>query len=277
MDKLLTQKQKAQAYRAILEPERSALEMVEFIKGMTAAEVAGVLQYAEAEKARAAELVDRIADNNPENERNYSANNNFRDAERVIKIIGLVRGNDAGELAKVTKQRDEYAEQLVAAKIKEFEQAYKEQRTKTSQQARFINQEAGEKVDYNKELNEIAKQENQFWTGLPMREVVNHFVIMAKRKSGNGKFFLTREQLVSFLKKGFLGDASQPKQKINCASGEKGFVIKRFYELFSLAASKYGHPNKKAKFIQLFMDCFDNWDEKSVKACFRPNITRESW
>lgn len=251
MNRLLTQKEKGQIYQAILEPGRSALEQVEFIKGMTAAEVAGVLQYAEAEKARAAELVDRIADFNPKNKRNYSASNIYMNAIKVIELI--------------------------EAKHKEPEQAFKEAKEGTGQQSHFIGREAGEKVDYNKELHEIAKQENQFWQGLPMKEVVNHFVILAKRKSGNGKLFLTREQLISFLKKGFLGDASQPKQKINCTYGEKGFVIKRFYELFSLAASKYGHPGRTKKFIQLFLDCFDNWDEKTIKPYFKPNKTKESW
>lgn len=143
-------------------------------------------------------------------------------------------------------------------------------------QAAVPQQTVQPKPDLNIELAEIKNMENLFWKGLPMEAVVKHFEVMTILKNKNGNVFLKSEQLVSFLKRGFLNDITQPKQKINCSTSEKGFVIKRFYELYVLAASQYGHPNRKAKFIKLFNDCFDNWEESTVDYFFK-NKTKETW
>lgn len=129
----------------------------------------------------------------------------------------------------------------------------------------------------DEELLSISKQENKFWKGLPMQKVVDHFRVMTERKSRNGEYFLTREQLALFLKRGFLKDEKMPVQKINCVNGEKGFVIKRFYELFNLAAGQYGYPNRKQPFINLLTSCFDNWPKDSITAYFKPGKTAEEW
>lgn len=134
-----------------------------------------------------------------------------------------------------------------------------------------------EDTDFRKALSEIRNSENKFWKGLPMEGVIDHFKVMTLSKSKNGAVYLTTEQLTSFLKKGFMNDVMQPKQKINCSSGEKGFVIKRFYEFYDIAVAQYGHPSKKAKFIKLFSDCFDNWDENTIRPFFKPNKTKEIW
>jgi hypothetical protein len=130
---------------------------------------------------------------------------------------------------------------------------------------------------FEKILSEMIKSENIFWKGLPMKKVVDHFIILTTRKNKNGESFLTNEQLISFLKKGFLNDAAQSKQKINCTASEKGLVIKRFYQLYDLAVAQYGYPAKKTKFIDLFTNCFDNWDKASVVPFFRPNKVKENW
>lgn len=135
----------------------------------------------------------------------------------------------------------------------------------------------GKKDPSQIELSEIIISQNKLWKGLPMDAVVQHFEILINRKNKNGETFLTAEQLISFLKKGFLNDSSQPKQKINCDAGEKGFVLLRFYELFTMAASQYGHPNRMEKFIKLFTDCFDNWDTSTIKPFFKPNKTKDKW
>lgn len=133
------------------------------------------------------------------------------------------------------------------------------------------------KPNFKKILTEIKDSENQLLKGLPMKNVIKHFEIMTKKKNKNGNVFLTIEQLISFLKKGFLNDTTQPKQKINCSSGEKGFVIKRFYEFFDLAVSQYSYPQKKEIFIKLFTDCFDNWKQTTIKPFFKPNKTKQKW
>jgi hypothetical protein len=126
-------------------------------------------------------------------------------------------------------------------------------------------------------IDEIARQENKFWKGMPMNVVVEHFKVFTERKSKNGKPFLTMEQLTLFLKKGFLGDNSVPVQKLNLSNGEKGFVIKRFYEFFDLAVSQYNDLNKKFKYIKLITTCFDNWDVKTIEPFFKPNKAKEDW
>ena len=132
-------------------------------------------------------------------------------------------------------------------------------------------------LEFISQLSEIELCENQFWKGLPMKQVIKHFLVMTKRKSKNGEVFLTEDQLVSFLKKGFLGDENQPIQIINCANGQKGFVITRFYELFDLAVSNYGHKRIKKPFINLLSNCFENWEPNTIEAFFKPNKTKETW
>jgi len=131
--------------------------------------------------------------------------------------------------------------------------------------------------NYVNELAQIAEAENKFKKGVPMQAVVDHFKIMTTKKNKNGTHYLTPDQFVSFLKRGFLKDHSQPQQKVNCAAGEKGFVIKRFYEFFDLAVSHYGYPNKKHEFIDLFTDCFNNWDPNTIKPFFGPDKVKERW
>lgn len=131
--------------------------------------------------------------------------------------------------------------------------------------------------ELEKTLTEIALSENKFWKGIPMRKVVEHFEIMTKRKNKNGVSFLTLDQYIIFLKKGFLNEINLPVQKINCINGEKGFVISRFYEFYVLASSSYKHPSKKEKFIKLFTDCFDNWEPKTIESFFKPDKTKDKW
>jgi hypothetical protein len=126
-------------------------------------------------------------------------------------------------------------------------------------------------------LTEIKLSENKFWKGIPMDKVVNHFEVMTSRKNKKGSTFLTTEQFISFLKKGFLNDLTQQKQIINCSGGEKGFVIKRFYEFYDLTVSQYKYPSKTDKFIKLFTDCFSNWDENTIKSFFKRDKTKENW
>lgn len=126
-------------------------------------------------------------------------------------------------------------------------------------------------------LSDIANSENKFWKGIPMQIVVTHFEILSKRRNKAGNIYLTTDQLISFLKKGFLNDNTQLKQKINCINGEKGFIIKRFYEFFVLAVSQYGYPQRKEKFISMFLNCFDNWNKSTIAPFFKPNKTNEMW
>jgi hypothetical protein len=138
--------------------------------------------------------------------------------------------------------------------------------------------EANKKTaDYEEILSLIKKKENKFWKGLPMEVVIKHFEVMTTTMNKNGEPYLSKKQFISFLKRGFLNIKAEPIQKVNCLSGEKGFVIKRFYEFFALAAGEYKHPNKTERFISLFINCFDNWESDSVKPFFKAHIAKENW
>jgi len=126
-------------------------------------------------------------------------------------------------------------------------------------------------------LSKIKASENLFIKGIPMEIVISHFVGLTTRKSRNGKPFLTQEQLVSFLQRGFLKDDTQDKQTINCRIGEKGFLIRKFYDFYELAVTQYNYPAKKEKYINLFTDCFNNWPQHTVKLFFMPGKTKEKW
>lgn len=132
-------------------------------------------------------------------------------------------------------------------------------------------------VNYELEYYQLTESENKFWKGLPMSAVIEHFEVFATRNSKNQRPFLTYKQLFDFIQKGFLGKAGSPKQTFNLSNGEKGFIIKRFYELFDLAVSKYGEKNSKFKYIDIVVECFHNFDKKSVQSYFRNDKTKETW
>jgi hypothetical protein len=128
----------------------------------------------------------------------------------------------------------------------------------------------------NNELERIKSLKNQFWKGISMIEVIDHFKVMTEKKSNNGKPFLTTEQLILFLKKGFLNDETQLKQTINFSKGEKVFVVKRFYEFYNLCLDK-GHIEEKESFLNQFLNCFHGWTETALKSSFKPNKTKQDW
>jgi hypothetical protein len=126
-------------------------------------------------------------------------------------------------------------------------------------------------------LSEIMASENNFWKGMDMKFVITHFKVLTERKNKAGTPFLSNDQFISFLKRGFLNDTTEPKQKVNCMPTEKGFVILRFYDFYKDSVSFYMHPNKKEKFINLFTNCFDNWQPSTVQYFFKNGKTLDKW
>lgn len=155
--------------------------------------------------------------------------------------------------------------------------AYLIQSQKAEKQPEHPDPKTEPKPEHEILLLEIKHSENKFWKGLPMDRVIKHFEVLTLRSNKNGVSYLSNQQFISFLKKGFLKDDNQPKQHIHCSRGEKGLIIKRFYEFFVLATSEFSHPQQKAKFISLFIDCFDNWEQKTVELFFKPNKTKQTW
>lgn len=131
--------------------------------------------------------------------------------------------------------------------------------------------------DFDKLLCEIKNSENKFVPSMPMEKVINHFKALTEKKSKNGQPFLTQEQLILCLQKAFLNKPKIEKQKINLGTGQKGYVIKRFYEFFVLAVADYNELNKKDKYIKLLSDNFTNWKSSTIKDMFKPNKTKANW
>ena len=131
--------------------------------------------------------------------------------------------------------------------------------------------------EFEKKLTVLAENKNKFSPTVPMEIVISHFRVLTERKNKSGEYYLTKKQFVNFIERGFLGNKRLGKQTINYCRGEKGFLIKRFYEFFVLAVSKYSEKNKKEKYIDLISDCFDNWEPSSITLLFKPQKTKESW
>lgn len=127
------------------------------------------------------------------------------------------------------------------------------------------------------DLEKLSYLENKFMKAIPMTEVINHFRIFTEVRSKNNAVFLTKSQLISFIKRGFLNDDTEPIQKFNLTTSEKGRIILRFHEFYTLSCVKYGVINKTKPFKELIIKCFDNWTSESITPFFKPNITKEKW
>lgn len=126
------------------------------------------------------------------------------------------------------------------------------------------------------ELIHISKAENKFNKGIPMQVVIDHFKVFTTTKNQKGEYYLTGDQFVKFLKRCFLNDENEPIQKIN-APGEKGAVIKRFYEFYELACIDYSVPRPKEPFIDRFTDSFEFGTRKSFESFFKGTKSKKQW
>lgn len=115
------------------------------------------------------------------------------------------------------------------------------------------------------------------WNYIPVKSAISHFKILIEKKSKNGKPFLTEKQFINFIQRSFLSKSEIPKEHINLVGGEKGFVIKRFYEFYTLAISQHSLSNKKIKFIKLLSDNFTNWEYDKITCFFKPGKSKENW
>jgi hypothetical protein len=129
----------------------------------------------------------------------------------------------------------------------------------------------------NQEIEKINKLENKFFKGMPMKTPIEHFKKLTEEKSKNGKPFLTEVQLISFLNRVFLHDQSEKMQKINYEYGEKGIIIKLFYEFYDIAMKDYSGYRKKERYIKLLSDNFFDMEYDTIKYSFRSDITRKEW
>ena len=64
------------------------------------------------------------------------------------------------------------------------------------------------------------------------------------------------------------------KLKLNVSKGEKGFIVKLFYEFYLLAFDYDTVHYKKDVYIQLLTENFINWTFDEVKNNFKDTVKR---
>lgn len=120
-------------------------------------------------------------------------------------------------------------------------------------------------------------EHNIFCRNMPISEVVDFFQRLKTCTSKNGKPYLTESQFESFIKKGFKGDSSLPQIMMNYTPSEIGKIARLFFQFSLQAKKKYGLHQHKRKTVELFVDCFENWDEESIYNRFRWKKTPDKW
>jgi hypothetical protein len=127
-------------------------------------------------------------------------------------------------------------------------------------------------VNHENKLPASPKYEkaNIFCPSMPLSVPRNHFKLLTEHHSKNGKPYLTRGQLDSFIDRAFCGNPSQPVQKINLdLKGETIKIQNVFYAFYCNTVKNYfPTDNCRDKFIRLLTDHFAGWDFNKVKKNF---------
>lgn len=124
-------------------------------------------------------------------------------------------------------------------------------------------------------LQDLQDEPNLFCKAMPLYIAIEHFKVFTNQNSSNGKPFLTEAQLAIFIGRAFCGKHSLPKLHINCGTREKLFIVKRFYQLYSLAASNYESTSQcKLKYVKLLVDNFSNWTQGEIEKNFADKVKR---
>lgn len=117
----------------------------------------------------------------------------------------------------------------------------------------------------------------KLWNSVPIDEMYQHFEVMTKRLNKKDEPFLTKEQLEYFFEHVFVNNSVVPKKiKINYGKGEKGFVIKRFYQ-FYYDVYPYTSERSKHRYIKLVCDNFQGMEYAKVKNLFYGNVCKMKW
>ena len=134
---------------------------------------------------------------------------------------------------------------------------------------------------HNEQIKQKIESENGnainvFCKPMPLEIAREHFKVFVTTESKNGNLFLTNEQLNSFIKRAVEGNKEIEKQTLNWANREKLFLVKRFYQFYTLAVDRYENTTQcKEKYIKLLTDNFTNWDFKNIKSNFANKVKRQ--
>lgn len=115
------------------------------------------------------------------------------------------------------------------------------------------------------------------WKGMPVIEIYEHFKVMTERRNKIEIPFLTTKQLALFIEHVFINNSKVPKAiKVSFGKGERGFVVKRFYQFYVLAYN-YTKINSKHDFIKMVADNFQDFEFGKVKNQFYGHVCKIPW
>jgi len=139
-------------------------------------------------------------------------------------------------------------------------------------------QELQKEKTINDETKEppAENETNQFCKSMPLKTAKDFFNVFVEQKSKNKKAFLTSVQFKLFIEKAFCNNTKIEQQSFNYTSREKLFIVKRFYEFYSMAIENdFENTSQcKQKYIHLLTDNFTNWEYESIKNNFGNKVKR---
>jgi hypothetical protein len=108
---------------------------------------------------------------------------------------------------------------------------------------------------------QLFEEQNNLVTKVSLEVVYNHFEILVKTTNKNNEFYLTKKQLITFIKSTFV-EQEPIKQHFNC----KGFVKQKIRKIFF--NFYWGNKNKetnqtaiKRKYFKIMNDAFYGFNE----------------
>jgi|GEM_PF-2238091 len=119
---------------------------------------------------------------------------------------------------------------------------------------------------------------NTFCNSMPLSVPMEHFKVFTLPNKKNKSIpFLSLNQFNSFIERAFHGKTELPKQTFTLAPHkEKLFLVKRFYEFYSIAVKDYENTSQcQEKYIKLLTDNFTNWDYQNIKNNFGNKVKRD--
>ncbi|MBT2163525.1 hypothetical protein [Zobellia barbeyronii] len=107
----------------------------------------------------------------------------------------------------------------------------------------------------------LMKKQNNLISQVSIKEVLNHFGVLTKMTNKNGEFYLTEEQLLTFVKSTFI-DLKPIKQEFNCKRFKKIDLRKVFSSFYFNNKNKENNAIKiKQKYFDIMNDSFYGFND----------------
>ncbi|MBU7570302.1 MAG: hypothetical protein KAF41_06580, partial [Flavobacterium sp.] len=113
----------------------------------------------------------------------------------------------------------------------------------------------------NVSLESILKKQNNLLPKVSIQDVYNHFNILTTSTNKNNQFYLTNEQLLTFILSTFV-EQKPIKQNFNCDGIIKKEVRKVFYDFYFKNKNKETNQTKlKRKYFNIMNNAFNGFNE----------------